>query len=214
MARSSRATLIPTEAVEQLLPDRAAAIGTHRRVLEAALVAFGERGFHGVTVREIARDAGIHVSSIYGHTPSKEMLLYELTVLGHQEHQEQVVTAVEAAGDDLLERLTAYVRAHVHVHITYRTLARVSNRELHVLTGVRQKRVVEIRDHSRGILTELIVEGARRGIVHSQQPILAAFMIGGLGLRVSEWWTPEMGYPATEVEDVIVDAAVRILGVR
>lgn len=213
MARSDRAKEVPAEAAEQLLPDRAEAIGTHRRVLEAALVAFGERGFHGVTVREIAREAGIHVSSIYGHTPSKEMLLYELTVLGHEEHQDQVMTAVENAGDDLLAQVTAYVRAHVHVHITYRTLARVSNRELHVLTGVRQKRVVQIRDRSRGILTDLIVEGARRGILRTPQPILAAFMIGGLGLRVSEWWTPELGYPATDVEDVIVEAAVRILGV-
>src|SRR5581483_7564035 len=135
-----------------LLPERSEAVGTHRRVLEAALVAFGERGFAGVTVREIARDSGIRVSSMYGHIPSKEMLLYELTVLGHEEHCDQVTRAVAEAGDDLLDRVKAWVRAHVHVHITYQLVARVSNRELHFLTGARQQRILEIRDRTRGML--------------------------------------------------------------
>ena len=196
-----------------LLPGRADAEGTHRRVLEAALECFGERGFHGVTVREVAQRAGIHVSSIYGHITSKEMLLFELSLLGHEEHSDQVITAVADAGPDVLARFTAYVRAHVHVHITYRMLARVSNKELHCLTGASLQRIQDIRERSRQLLADIVEEGIRSGVFVSEDAWLATTIVLGLGHRACEWWTPEIGYLSDEVEDVLVDAARAIVGV-
>lgn len=209
----SAATQAAVSGDAELLPPRAGVVGTHRRVLEAALEAFAERGFHGVTVREIAKAAGIHVSSIYGHIPSKEMLLFELSLLGHEEHLAQVTQAVEGAGDDVVARVDAYVRAHVHVHITYQLVARVSNRELHALTGSRRQRIDEIRDQARQLIIDLVRDGTQAGLFRPADPWLAAVMIIGLGLRVSEWWSPHYGYPAPQIEDAIVDAANRILGV-
>jgi AcrR family transcriptional regulator len=45
------------------------------RILGAALRAFAERGFHGTSVPEIARAAGVGVGSIYRHFESKEHLV-------------------------------------------------------------------------------------------------------------------------------------------
>lgn len=196
-----------------MLPPRADAVGTHRRVLEAALELFGERGYHSVTVRELAKRVGIHVSSIYGHIPSKETLLYDLQLIGHQEHQDQVRQAVERAGPDVVDRVGAYLRAHVRVHMTYRMMARVSNKELYALTGERQQRIEAIREESRQILVRLIEEGCRAKVFAPEDPWLAAVLIGGMGLRVCEWWTPELGYPAEQVEDMYVDASLRALGI-
>jgi len=196
-----------------LLPPRADAAGTLLKVLEAAMDLFSERGYHAVTVREIAKRVGIHVSSIYGHIPSKEMLLYQLQLIGHEEHHDQVARAVEAAGPDVVARVAAYLRAHVHVHITYRMLARVSNKELYALAGDQQSRIQAIREDSRQLLVELIEDGCRQGAFLRQDPWLAAVMLGNMGLRVCEWWTPELGYPAEQVEDLYVDASLRALGV-
>jgi AcrR family transcriptional regulator len=209
--RSSPAEALPEET--GLLPPRADAAGTLRKVLEAAMELFSERGYHAVTVREIARSVGIHVSSIYGHIPSKEMLLYQLQLIGHEEHLERVTAAVAAAGPDVVDRAAAYLRAHVHVHITYRMLARVSNKELYALTGDRQRRIQAVREHSRQLLVDLIEEGGRAGVFLPQDPWLLAVMLGNMGLRVCEWWTPDLGYPAEQVEDVYVDASLRTLGI-
>jgi AcrR family transcriptional regulator len=200
-------------AESELLPPRADAAGTLLKVLEAAMELFSERGYHAVTVREIAKRVGIHVSSIYGHIPSKEMLLYQLQLIGHEEHGQQVAAAVEAAGSDVVARIAAYLRAHVRVHLTYRMLARVSNKELYALTGDRQRRIQDIREHSRQLLVDLIDEGCGEGVFLPQDPWLAAVMLGNMGLRVCEWWTPELGYPAEQVEDMYVDASLRALGV-
>jgi AcrR family transcriptional regulator len=166
-----------------------------------------------VTVREIANRVGIHVSSIYGHIPSKEMLLFQLQLIGHEEHHDQVATAIAQAGPDVGDRIAAYLRAHVRVHLTYRMLARVSNKELYALTGERQRRIQAIREESRQLLVDLIDEGGRQGAFLRQDAWLLAVMLGNMGLRVCEWWTPELGYPADQVEELYVDASLRALGV-
>ncbi|MHB8508090.1 MAG: helix-turn-helix domain-containing protein [Candidatus Dormibacteria bacterium] len=76
--------LLVSTTPQPLLPARADADGTHRRLLEAALVLFGDRGFHGVSVREIAEATGIRPSSMYAHLASKEQLLLELMLIGHE----------------------------------------------------------------------------------------------------------------------------------
>ena len=48
------------------------------RILEAALQAFAERGFHGTAIPDIARDAGVGVASIYRRFESKERLVNEV----------------------------------------------------------------------------------------------------------------------------------------
>lgn len=211
MARASQQYAVAAAARAEILPVRAEAVGTRRRILETALIALSERGFFGITMREVANAAGIHVSSVYGHFPSKEMMLYELCLLGHEEHLERVTEAVEAAGDDLHAAITGYVRTHIHIHIRYQMLARVSNRELHALTGTRQKRIMRIRDKSAGLLLDLVAQATAEGVCHPQEPWISAVLVLGLGHRAAEWWSPDFGYSADEVEDVTVDAALRIL---
>src|SRR5437588_3446421 len=94
-----------------LLPPRASADGTHRRLLEEALVRFGERGFHGVSVREIATATGIRASSVYAHLESKEQLLFELMLMGHEEHHDRLRQALLDAGADPVDQITKLMRA-------------------------------------------------------------------------------------------------------
>ena len=44
-------------------------------VLKAALASFVETGYHGATVRDIARRAGLSVPGIYHHYPTKQDML-------------------------------------------------------------------------------------------------------------------------------------------
>src|SRR5258708_2963497 len=95
-----------------LLPSRSEADGTHRRLLEVALLTFGERGFHGVSVRELAAAAGIQPSSMYAHLASKEALLMELVMLGHEEHRDRLRAARDTVSGDAIEEIPALVHPH------------------------------------------------------------------------------------------------------
>ena len=52
-----------------------AAGGTRERILEAAVHLFAEKGYHGTSVRELAREVGIKESSLYNHYAGKEAVL-------------------------------------------------------------------------------------------------------------------------------------------
>lgn len=55
-------------------------------IIEAAADLFADRGYEGMTMKEIARQVGIHVSSIYAHFKNKEELflqIYRSVLSGH-----------------------------------------------------------------------------------------------------------------------------------
>ncbi len=194
-----------------LLPSRSEADGTHRRLLEVALLTFGERGFHGVSVRELAAAAGIQPSSMYAHLASKEALLMELVMLGHEEHRDRLRAARDAAGADPLEQIRALVRTHVGFHAEYPLLARVANRELHALKPARLEKVLKVRGESEAMLQATVAEGTAAGVFSVPDDWLAVAVIGGSGIRVADWWDPELGYTIDEVQETYAEFAVRLL---
>lgn len=50
-------------------------MSTRDRIFEAAVDLFSTRGYHGTSIREIARQVGIKESSIYNHFPGKDGIL-------------------------------------------------------------------------------------------------------------------------------------------
>ena len=190
-----------------LLPPRATADGTHRRLLEVALIAFGERGFHGVSVREIAGAAGIRASSVYAHLESKEQLLFQLMLTGHEEHHDQLRLALLESDAAPVEQVSRLTGAHVRFHATYPLLARVSNRELAALSAPSRQQVLDVRRHSEQLFVDVIERGVRLGVFDVAHPWLGLAAIGGMGIRVAEWWeqTGADAGPGRPVEPVHFD---------
>ncbi|MDX5452601.1 MAG: TetR family transcriptional regulator, partial [Rhodococcus sp. (in: high G+C Gram-positive bacteria)] len=60
---------------------KAATVGTgngRQAILDSALRNMNERGYHGTSMRDIARDADITVASIYHHFKSKQEILQDI----------------------------------------------------------------------------------------------------------------------------------------
>ena len=184
-----------------LLPARASADGTHRRLLEESLLLFGERGFHGVSVREIAQAAGIRASSLYSHIESKEQLLLELMLIGYQEHHELLSGALLDSGDDPVDQIRRLVAAHVRLHAEFPLLARVCNRELAALAPSSREQVMTVRRDSEQLFFRVIERGMRRGDFDVVDTWLAVAALGAIGIRVAEWWSPELAYSVDDVVD-------------
>jgi len=88
-----------------------------RRVLDAALVVFAEKGYHGTAVPEIAAAAGVGTGTLYRYFATKEALVNEV----YRDAKERLGTALlegldsAAPGDawflDVWGRLTRFARA-------------------------------------------------------------------------------------------------------
>lgn len=195
-----------------LLPNRSQATGTRRRLYEAALVQFGERGFHAVSVRDLTRELGLQASSLYAHVASKQDLLADLIRLGHEEHRDQLRLALLEAGSEPAEQISALTRAHVRVHATYPLLTRVCNRELGSLREDQRGEVLAIRLDSERLFLDVIERGQRLGAFHAPDAMLAVAAIGAMGIRVAEWWHPDVGVSIDDLSETYAEFAVKLLG--
>jgi AcrR family transcriptional regulator len=80
-----------------------ATLDTLSRIREAALQLFLEQGYHGTSMRQIARRAGVAPAAIYNHLASKEALFVDLLsdLLPHR----AMLRAMSEASGDSVEQL-------------------------------------------------------------------------------------------------------------
>src|SRR4051794_40790114 len=201
----------PAAEIGALLPARAQAEGTLRRLHETALLQFAERGFHAVSVRDLTGSLGMQPSSLYAHLPSKQHLLGELLRIGHEEHRDRLRLALLEAGNDPVEQLTALTRAHVRVRATYPLLTRLCNRELGSLLDEDKSVVLAIRLDSNRLFLDVVERGQRLGAFRAVDPMLAVAAIGAMGIRVAEWWHPRLDIDIETVAETYATFAVRLL---
>ena len=72
---------------------------TKEKITATALALFAQRGYDGVSVRDICKQVGIKESSLYYHFPSKQAIL--TTLLSHFENRaaEGMAQLEQALGD-------------------------------------------------------------------------------------------------------------------
>ena len=63
-------------------------MNTRERIIEAALALFSQRGYGGVSIREIARAVGLRESSLYNHFASKRAIFDAIVDACFQRAQE------------------------------------------------------------------------------------------------------------------------------
>jgi len=94
------------------------------KLLDAAAKFFSEHGFHGTSMRDIARVAGMLSGSIYYHFDSKEEMLLAVYEEGLRRVQETVDQALVDATEPW-DRLEAACGGHLNALIIHRDYARV-----------------------------------------------------------------------------------------
>ncbi len=199
-------------AVAPELPAGTVPPGTRGRILRAALGLFSEYGFHGTSIRQIASRVGINPATLYAHYLSKEQILADLVLLGHQELYDRLCGALESAGRAAPARLAALVREHALIHADYPLLAVVANTELHVLSAENAATALALRARCRGFLADVLADGARSGEFRLVDPTLTAIAIGGLGMQIAHWFAPGIRYTPDQIADAYVQLALRMAG--
>ena len=194
-----------------LLPPWMELSDARRRMFETAIVLFGERGFHGVSVRDLTEALGQHKAALYGHAASKQDLLFQLVLSGYQEHRQLLRDALAGADEDPVSQVRALVRAHVQFHLYYRAAARVCTRELRALTDENRETVTAVRDQTQRMLLDVIERGKREGVFTVDDVELAALAIAGMGIRIAEWQNAPAREP-DQVASTSEDFALPILG--
>ena len=187
--------------------------GPRRRILETALQLFASRGFHGVSVRDLASQLQLQPSALYAHFASKEHVLAELTLVGHQAQHQALRAAILDAGADPVAQIQALVCQNARLHATHPQLAIVANEELYALPAELAAPTLELRKQSAALLLEVIARGVALGRFTCQNSRVTAAAISAMGLRIPYWYQPEGELTVDVLANLHADLTLRMLGV-
>lgn len=191
-------------------------------LLDAALELARERGLHGVSIREVARQAGVSHAAPYHHFADKAALVTALALRGFEQLAERLQAAADAAGGDDLDRLRAAGVAYVQFALSEPAAFRLMFRpELRDEEGMKRPSaaLIEAGKSAYDVLLKLIAAGQASGRIRSGPPAelaltawstthgLATLLLDGVpGLAVLGPMMPKDGHAiATQVATLILE---------
>ncbi|MDL5159907.1 TetR family transcriptional regulator [Actinomycetospora termitidis] len=165
--------------------------GNEAAILNAALDAFGTAGFHGASMRDVAKRAGTSLSNLYNYVPSKSRLLAEVLRRANDELAARLRAAVDDAGDDAVSRLREAVRAYIRFIVEHQVAMVVSTNEVRYLTGADRASLVAERDATQAVFEGIVAQGVAEGAFRTPYPDDAArTVLTALG-AVAGWYRPD-----------------------
>lgn len=175
-------------------------------IFAAATRLFGERGYSGTTMRDIAKAVGILPGSLYAHIQSKEAVLVEI-IEGGVDRFNDAVTEIHAHG--LAPEVA--LRAAVHRHLEI-----VADNPQRTLIVFHQWRFLSVDSRARLLLkraayeeffTATLREGVTAGVFDARLD-LKVTVLGILGALnwTPEWYSPDGPAAPGEIADKIADS--------
>jgi AcrR family transcriptional regulator/DNA-binding XRE family transcriptional regulator len=178
--------------------------------LTGALSAFAELGYHGATVRDIARRAGLSVPGVYHHRASKHEMLVALLDLT----MEDLLTRSRAAreeGADPATRLGLLVECLVLFHTHRREQAFIGASEMRSLEPEAWARIAALRTAQQRMVDEEIDRGCREGVFGTGRPREAARAIVTMCTAVPQWFSAEGPTSAERIAQQYVEFALDLV---
>ncbi|MFC9514888.1 TetR/AcrR family transcriptional regulator [Nocardiaceae bacterium NPDC056970] len=159
-------------------------------ILSAALDAFYEKGFHGASVRDIARRVGVTVPALYYHYDSKEGLLVALVELGTGDVLARARAADDAGDGNPARRLTNVVSAIV-LRMTDRARLAAIEGEARYLTGENHERYRTVRKSIETIVLDIVRDGVESGAFDVDDPAETTRAVLGMCQAIPRWYHAE-----------------------
>lgn len=139
-------------------------------LLGAALRLFVSQGFRATNLEQISSAAGLTKGAVYFYFGSKESVLLEVLKRVREIVVERAQQQVEAAGDDPVDRLVAYIHYQARLGITHRDevlLLILMSLEYKERPGDVSDFIVALHRRQRRLIEGLVSEGQRLGRVRS-----------------------------------------------
>src|SRR5262245_47135664 len=157
-----------------------------RRILDAAIALFGERGIDAVTVDEIAAAADVGKGTIYLHYRTKEDIVVAFMVAMEEQVQRRVAR-VAAARTSLTAILVRFLRLQFASKEPHHHFVRVFLGEMVTCTAQFMPAMVAVQKVTDPPLMDLFVRLRQRGLIRADVPmpdLLMAFKTLHLGLTM------------------------------
>ena len=171
-------------------------------VIRQAARAFGEYGFHGTSLDEIAKTLSVTKAALYYYVRSKQEILFEC----HTIALDLGDTALEEAmrsGTTGLARLSTFIRVYIEM-LTGELGSCALLTDLSSLTADHRRKIIARRDHFDARLRAIIDQGIADGSIAARNVKLAGFLVMGAVNWVPRWFSNEGPSSGAEVAEAFV----------
>jgi AcrR family transcriptional regulator len=178
-------------------------------ILDAALAAFSNNGYHATSLDDVAGEAGVSKALIYEHFASKQELYADLIARNARELTQRVAGAlvgveVESGVKRLAIGLEAFFAFVEERRDAWRMLFRdASDPETSAVLG---RMVEQVTVEVTGLISQ--DPGARR-LEHADDQalrLLAEMLVGGIQ-SMANWWTENPRVPRGQMVEIAMDFA-------
>lgn len=183
-------------------------------ITAAAREAFAERGYHGASIRDIAKRAGLSLSALYYWYSSKQDLLAAVLENSFNDYFQTCDGALRNGGDGPTEQLQALVRATVDYRVRRRIESNIAAREWRNLEPQHAERLDHLRDAATEQWERIITEGVGQRIFQCEHPVDSRRSIQAACNAVAQWYDPAGDVGPSELAEHYVAIAMRIVDHR
>jgi len=188
--------------------------GQRQEMLETALALFSEKGYHNVSMHEIADHAEFAIGTLYKFFKNKEDLYKDLVLEQCETYHDALVRAIETPGDEI-ERLRNFVRTkgelfRGNLPFIRLYLAESRGASYNIKAGVDEKVRKGYRD-SLQRLASIIETGMKNGRFHriASPYYLAVALDSTVNAFLLLWLDAPESHPYPEDPDAILDIFFR-----
>lgn len=169
---------------------------------------FQQRGYDGVSVRDIAHAAGITVPTLYWYIGSKQQLLVDLldSIYTDTLARYQAAANTDAPAD---MKIRAFFRAGFDLVAERRQELSVLTHERQALDPERRGPLRASRQAIDAVLRDILDQGVREGLWDERSMSSARMVIWSLLNYAAYWFQPDGPKPAAELADDFAEIVLR-----
>ena len=154
-----------------------------QEILETAIQLFSERGFHNVSMQEIAEKSEFSVGTLYNFFERKESLFGALMKSCAHRVSEILMPILEAQADER-EKVSNYVKAHKQIIEDHAPIIRLYlSQDIPSVLTVRpdvEPETDAVRDEIYQKLSKIFKSGIRKGIFRDINPWIATLSLSAI----------------------------------
>ncbi|HEX4224089.1 MAG TPA: TetR/AcrR family transcriptional regulator [Pseudonocardiaceae bacterium] len=182
-------------------------------ILAHTLAAFEEQGYHGTSVRDIARRVGVTVPALYYHYENKQALLFALLTQSMEALLEKCEAALAETAPDPVAGVSALVECVVRF-MAYRGSKGLLDSEIRSLQPENRASYIAQRDQLDTIMQFVVAAGVHNGVFRTEHPVEAARALLTMCHAVARWYHLDGELSPAELAERYVGFGLGLLGYK
>lgn len=177
-------------------------------IIQAAAKLFRNKGFHGTTMKDIAKEMGFKSASLYNHITSKDEILQEICMSVAEEYISNF-EEIDGLPLNYTEKLKELIRKHVRMATLQVDFDAVTNEDWKHLKEPYLGSFLALRRRYENMIIQLIEQGVEAHEIRANDSKLTMLTIVGTPRWLHRWYREDRGYRMEHIEENTIKLLVK-----